>query len=335
MIYTAVLALAFAGTITAHTAAWAPGMYCRGGPVIGEDNQNTNTAVNPLYDLTKTDWWFQHDRGCDAVPPKAGEFLELPANGEVTVELAHNRAQTTLSYDGQFASDWPDGKDHPEDWNGWNTDGTPSVCLKEDGAMHTYNESSAGGTAFAISYNSELKDVTMENLVVFTTLDHTPWKRLATYKVPNLPECPPEGCTCAWLWIPNGCGTANMYMQGFKCKVTGATSTTPIGKAQVPVYCENDASKCVSGPKQMLAWHQKDGNNIETEQWVTPNYNKKCGWADASVSSSTPGASTTSKPVSTRRPNHGHHHSRSVVPVSTKKPCTRRQPRASARAAMH
>ncbi|KAH7383770.1 hypothetical protein BKA66DRAFT_417129 [Pyrenochaeta sp. MPI-SDFR-AT-0127] len=256
-------------------------MYCRGGADPKVDDQNTNLAVNPLYNLVKKDWWFQHHRGCDTVPPKTGEFLNLPANGEVTVELAHNRAFTTLSYNGNLVTDWPDGKQHPEDWNGWGTDGTPAVCLKENGALHTYNQSSQGGTAFAISYNSDIKDVTMENLVVFTTLDHTPWKRLATYKVPNLPACPPGGCTCAWLWIPNGCGEANMYMQGFKCNVTNASPTAaPLAKAQVPVYCESDPSKCVKGAKQMLAWHQATGNNIETAPGVTPNYNKKCGWVE-------------------------------------------------------
>ncbi|KAH8723483.1 hypothetical protein GQ44DRAFT_710335 [Phaeosphaeriaceae sp. PMI808] len=121
----------------------------------------------------------------------------------------------------------------------------------------------------------------MENLVVFTTRYHTPWKRVATYDVPDLPACPEGGCTCAWLWIPNGCGEANMYMQGFKCNVTGASATAkPLAKAQVPVYCGNESEKCVKGAKQMLAWHQATGNNIETAQWVTPNYNQKCGWAE-------------------------------------------------------
>jgi hypothetical protein len=212
MLHFLLVHLAVATLSSAHTAAFAPGMYCRGGADLTKDDQNTNLAVNPLYNLTKEDWWFQHDRGCDKAPPEAGEFLELPANGNVTVELAHNRAMTTLSYKGAMVSDWPDGKQHPEDWNGWNSDGTPAVCLKEDGAMHTYNESSAGGTAFAISYHSNIEDVTMENLVVFTTRYHTPWKRLTTYDVPDLPACPEGGCTCAWLWIPNGCGQANMYV---------------------------------------------------------------------------------------------------------------------------
>jgi hypothetical protein len=44
----------------------------------------------------------------------------------------------------------------------------------------------------------------------------------------------------------------------------------------------------------MLAWHQKEGNNIETTDGKTPNYNTKCGWAEGaqtdifSTSSSTP-----------------------------------------------
>jgi len=210
MLHSILLALGAATLASAHTAAWAPGMYCRGGVDPTKDDQNTNLVVNPLYQLAQRDWWFQHDRGCDAVPPATGEVLELPANGNFTVELAHNRAHTTLSYDGKLATAWPDGKEHPEEWNGWRADGTPAVCLKEDGAMHAWNESSAGGTAFAISYHGDVGAVTMENLVVFTTLDHTPWKRVATYDVPDLPECPEGGCTCAWLWVPNECGQANM-----------------------------------------------------------------------------------------------------------------------------
>lgn len=70
-------------------------------------------------------------------------------------------------------------------------------------------------------------------------------------------------------------------MQGFKCNVTGASPTAkPLAKAQIPVYCENEPEKCVKGAKQMLAAYQAEGNNIETPQWVTPNYNQKCGWAE-------------------------------------------------------
>lgn len=155
-----------AGALTkAHTVGWAKGMYCFGGPDPSSDDQNTNTAVNPLYDLDQADWWFQHDRGCDKVPPKDGDILELPAGGSFTVEMAHNRAFTSFSYDGQLATDWPDGKEHAEGWSAPADD-----CVAIDGALHTYNESTAAGTAFAISYESDMANVTMDNLVVFSVL---------------------------------------------------------------------------------------------------------------------------------------------------------------------
>ena len=92
--------------------------------------------------------------------------MELPARGSFTVELAHNRAFTTLSYNGSLTSEWPDGKEHPEDWHGPNGE-----CLPDDGALHTINETTAAETAFAISYESDISQVTMENLAVFTVLE--------------------------------------------------------------------------------------------------------------------------------------------------------------------
>jgi hypothetical protein len=69
-------------------------------------------------------------------------------------------------------------------------------------------------------------------------------------------------------------------MQPYKCKVTNAQSTTPVASAQAPVYCADDAATCVKGAKQMIAWHQLDGNNIETADGVSPGYNEKCGWTN-------------------------------------------------------
>ncbi|KAI1174144.1 hypothetical protein F4777DRAFT_555396 [Nemania sp. FL0916] len=277
MVATTLSLLALVATSQAHTAAFAPGMYCKGGPVAGVDDQNTNTAVNPLYQLSFKDFWFQHDRGCDQVPPPSGEFLQLPAGGKVTVELAHNRAQTTLSYGGANTSDWPDGKSHPEDWNGNNVPG--EGCIQDDGAMHTSNHSTAAGTALAISYHSNIAEVTLENLVVFSVLPNTPWKRIAQYDVPaGLPPCPADGCTCAWLWLPKGCGTANEYMQGFKCKVTGSSSTKTLGTAKPPTFCGTDSSKCQAGPKQIIIWNQKEANNVSPPSGQIPGYNTKNGF---------------------------------------------------------
>lgn len=86
-------------------------------------------------------------------------------------------------------------------------------------------------------------------------------------------------------------------MQGLKCNVTGATSTSPLAAAQAPVYCEDDKTKCVKGAKQMLVWHRTypsmlytylckinitieavGEDNIVTEGADSPGYNTKCGW---------------------------------------------------------
>ena len=136
----------------------------KGGNNSAIDDQNTNLAVNPLAGFVFEDFWMQHERGCDKVPPPNGESLALPAGGEFTVELAHNRAQTTLSYNGAYVSDWPDGKQHDDDWHGINA----GECLFDGGAFHTQSFQTAAGTAFAISYNSDISKVNLSNLVVFS-----------------------------------------------------------------------------------------------------------------------------------------------------------------------
>jgi hypothetical protein len=77
-----------------------------------------------------------------------------------------------------------------------------------------------------------------------------------------------------------------MYHQPFKCKVTGATSTTPVATPKPPVWCEDDPSKCVKGAKQMIYWNQQEGNNIQVDgydlsgEFKSPAYNAKCGFSD-------------------------------------------------------
>lgn len=96
--------------------------------------------------------------------------------------------------------------------------------------VHTPNEEQAAGTAFAISYNSDIKQVTPENLVVFSVLYQyvrhlkpvsrsspqnsrsTPWKRLVEYQVPNLPACPPDGCHCVVR-----SSSRSMFKNGSRC----------------------------------------------------------------------------------------------------------------------
>src|SRR6266704_6757570 len=65
----------------------------------------------------------------------------------------------------------------------------------------------------------------------------------------------------------NSCGQPNMFMQPFKCRVTGATSVTPVAAAQPPRWCEDNPNACVKGAKQMVSWHQASGNNIVVDGW--------------------------------------------------------------------
>lgn len=84
-----------------------------------------------------------------------------------------------------------------------------------------------------------------------------------------------------------------MYMTGIRCKVTGATSTTPVGVAKPPTWCENDPDSCTSGPKQMIVINQNEGNNIvgindgyqADGQQKSANYNMKCGFRDGTYNS--------------------------------------------------
>ncbi|KAJ7746606.1 hypothetical protein B0H16DRAFT_941605 [Mycena metata] len=273
--YFTLLILPFA---SAHFAAWHKGMYCLNGTTPGLDDQDTSSIANPLFNLTKDDWWFHHIDGCDQFPPADGDFLELPANGEFTVELAVNRAFTTLAFDGTRTGVFGDGQNY--------TNGLGGVDCISSLNIHTQNQSMASGTAFAISYQSELADVTPENLVVFTTLYHTPWERLATYQVPNLPACPPNGCICAWGWVPNGCGEPNISMQGFRCKVTGIPGTAALAPAVPPAWCEDAPGNCTTGARQMIYWNQLDGNNIFVSGNdargfpKSPAYNSVLGFAE-------------------------------------------------------
>ncbi|KAF6758555.1 hypothetical protein DFP72DRAFT_1105363 [Ephemerocybe angulata] len=302
--YLALLAAALGGA-NAHLAAWHEGMYCLNGNT-GNQDLNSYDIVTPLYQLPFRDWW------CTATssPPAAGKYIDLPAGGSFKIEIASNRAKTELSYGGRDTSEWPDGQSYPQDYH-------DAGCITSPN-MHAQDQSRAAGTAFAISYHSDIKDVTPENLVVFSVRYNTPWKRIIYYDVPaSLPSCPPDGCTCAWGWVPNGCGQPNMYHQAFKCRVSNAKSSVPVKvPAAAPKWCEGNESACVGGSKQMIYWNQKEGNNVVVDgrdrrgDFKSPGYNMGMGFRDGAQNdifggSPAPASSSTSssggsKPTSTQ-----------------------------------
>ncbi|KAL2040576.1 hypothetical protein N7G274_006555 [Stereocaulon virgatum] len=147
LLETAFLGPALVAITTAHTAAWtAEGTYCAFGNTTTSTNLNNKLPVDPLYNHSKANWWFQHDRGCDNASPAENSFLEMPASDSFTVELAHDGVQTSLVNNGAGMSNWPDGQDHPDYMN------APPGESVHDGALHTSNQSHAAGTAFAICY---------------------------------------------------------------------------------------------------------------------------------------------------------------------------------------
>ncbi|KAF7323432.1 hypothetical protein HMN09_00124100 [Mycena chlorophos] len=268
-----------ATAVQAHLAPYVKGMYALNGAVAGVVNYNNEDVVYPLWQLSQSDWWFHGYNNVPDFPPADGDFLELPAGGSFTVEIASNQGKTSLSFNGAYTSEWPDGNTYPEDYN-------IPTCITSPN-MHAQNQSMAAGTAFAISYTSTLSEVTPGNLVVFSVAYNTPWKRVQSYDVPAaMPACPEGGCICGWGWVPNGCGEPNMYHLPYRCKVTGATGTKAVGTPKPPVWCQDDPSSCVSGPKQMVYWNQLEGNNIEVSGYdnagdpKSPGYNGNCGFAD-------------------------------------------------------
>lgn len=65
--------------------------------------------------------------------------------------------------------------------------------------------------------------------------------------------------TCKYLLSGSRIQTANLrtrYMAGYKCNVTGSTSSKKVAPAQVAAYCEDDSTECVKGAKQMIAFNR-------------------------------------------------------------------------------
>jgi hypothetical protein len=282
-------------------------MFCLNG-LSNEDQPNNNEVSNPLLNLTFDEFWFRGQ--CKDYPPAQGEFLQLPAGGKAVLELAGNRGQTTLSFDGQFAGLWPDNEDHSNyDDGSWDN----SCIIKPN--LHAENQTRAAGTVLAIAYKSDVHDVKYEDLVVISVEKNTPWHRIAEYEIPaDLPAC--DDCVCAWAWAPNHCGIPNEYMNGFKCQVTGARADAPkVGKAQPAKWCEGKPEECVKGPKGITIFNQQpSANTIELKgiyqadmQEASPGYNEKMGFyagaqndifeGSTETSTSTP-TEPTSSPIS-------------------------------------
>ena len=148
------------------------------------------------------------------------------------------------------------------------------------------------GCALAIAYKSDVTTIQPEDFTVFSVNHTCVWTRFTDFQVPaNMPPCPPEGCHCAWFWIHSSDSGGQQselpfqpvqdtplivrpsadYMNGFKCNVTGSTSTVPLAKPAVPRRCGADPpnrvmnptpGNCTYGAKNPFYWFQKERNNV-------------------------------------------------------------------------
>ncbi|KAN0097976.1 hypothetical protein V8E55_002422 [Tylopilus felleus] len=295
-------------------APFHPAMWALNGTTPGEVNYNNKEPVTPLYQLPYDQYWMHAVNGCNKFPPEEGVYLDLPAGKSFTVQIAQNRAYTSLK-PGAVVTNWGDGQKHPKGYGINNLGGlkpSTSGCIPSPN-LHTQNQSMAAGTAFAISYESDITKVTPENLVVFSVAYNTPYELTATYAVPSgMPSCHSGGCICT---IPNGCGQRNMYMFPYRCRVIpDSTPPKAIGTPKPARWCEDDPSQSVKGPKQIMIWHQKEKNNIEVSgndlsgHPKSPAYNAKCGFKDGAQhdifeesNTQAPATSSQSKRMTKRR----------------------------------
>lgn len=239
-------------------------------PSIFGFNESTypNRPQDPLINETFDKWWFH---GFLDKPPNDGDFFDLPAGGIAHTEISCDKGATSF-YNTSAGGDARDlsNPDYP----------CPGQPLSQ---FHTTGINDLGGCALAIAYESDAKKVKPADFAVFSVNQTCVWSLHTDFAVPAaMPACPEGGCTCAWFWIhtPDS-GAEQMFMTGFKCKVTGATSAVPISTPQLARRCGADPtngrteatpSNCTYGAKQPFYWYQAEGSTFFEGTYAPPLY---------------------------------------------------------------
>ncbi|KAI0775016.1 hypothetical protein BD413DRAFT_611390 [Trametes elegans] len=256
---------------SAHASIWTSSMF--GFNVTEQTFSYDNRAVVPLMHMPFSQWWFH---GHLDYPPNAGDIFELPAGQAATAEIACNKGATTW-YNSSEGGDIRSGDDPCPG-------GTPA-------AYHTTGLDDVKGCALAIAYTSDVRAVQPEDLVVFSVNQTCVWHRFTDFQVPaRMPPCPDGGCICTWNWIHSpDSGGEQIYMNGFRCTVTGSTSDVPLAKPKVARRCGADPEhghpdpspgNCTYGAKQGLYWLQQERNNMFEDEYDPPFYNDLYGFRD-------------------------------------------------------
>ncbi|KAJ7183281.1 hypothetical protein C8R46DRAFT_1209440 [Mycena filopes] len=273
--------------VAGHAAMWHPSMYgfnvTDHTPPFSYDNR----PVSPLTNFTFSQWWFH---GHLDFPPNDGDIFDLPAGQPATTEIACNKGATSF-----FASS--EGGDI-------RTDNPNDVCPNSGtDAFHTKGFDDLTGCALAIAYNSDATQVQPEDFTVFSVNQTCVWTRFTDFQVRSGQDAslPARGMYLRVLLDPFSeyralrlhhqshrraraqpdSGGEQNYMNGFKCNVTGATSTVALATPQVPRRCGVDSANgkwhaapgnCTYGAKQPLYWFQQERNNMFEDTYSPPFY---------------------------------------------------------------
>lgn len=152
-------------------AMWHPSVY-------GFNGDGYSIAV-PLADNNFEQWWMHGQKNNK---PKDGAVLELPAGGEVTIELACNKQYTSFGGGGE-------GND---------------PCPPDTPSMHAgtpVKDSQLRGCGLAIAYKSDIDSAQPEEFTVFSVNQKCVKDKNTAFQVPaGMPACPGDKCICAWFW---------------------------------------------------------------------------------------------------------------------------------------
>ncbi|KAI0787686.1 hypothetical protein C8Q74DRAFT_1366521 [Fomes fomentarius] len=259
-------------TASAHAALWHKSMY--GFNVTDKTFSYDNRPQVPLYGMTFDQWWMH---GHIDYPPHPGDFFELPAGGKVNTEISCDKGATS----------W-----YPTSEGGDVGYGDNFACPgAQPSAIHTTGLDDVKGCALGIAYQSDVHALKPEDFTIFSVNHTCVWYLNTEFEVPQLPACPEDGCHCAWFWVHSiDSGSQQIYMNGFKCKITGNVGTQILGKPAVPRRCGTDPHQegadvahpgnCTVGAKQPIYWYQKERNNLFEGTYQAPYYNDLYGFHD-------------------------------------------------------
>jgi len=277
-IATAIAVSLFVLSANAHMSIYVPSMW-------GSEpsNPNSNWAVNPLQDLSFSDWWLHGPKSVND-PPPANAITELPAGGTIDFEIGTNKAFTTMGR-GLWHHPGKSSRVPPDPWENTGSE-WPSN-------LHSPKRHDVAGCALGIAYKSSASDVKPEDFVIMSVVKDCPARALQAFDIPYLPACPSGKCICGWFWIHNSIGgTDQMYMTAFQCNVTNPSKRV-IGKPVPAVRCDGNPScylypnwgnttKTCNKPLQPMYWANNERNNMAnpTNSQCAPIYSHEYGYPD-------------------------------------------------------